>query len=183
MTKKSKLNQQQIKALAEKAVEHSKDLASKLPLFGHITWLYTQSAQHKHYFLQDLESRVLPAIVTEQCKIYLKTKGGGLPLAFVSWAYMSEQAEERYINSQRIAPGDWKSGDRVWLIDLLTPFGGAREVILDLSTKIHKDKAVNLLFPDDSGSVSRITLSELSGRHETAESPDKTIDTDSQTRH
>ena len=149
--------------LAKAAVESSRALAQKLPLLGHVTWLYTQSQQHKHYFIQDIESRVLPAIVTDQCKIYLQESATQLPLGYVSWAYLSEQAEERHIATQRIAPGDWKSGDRVWIIDFVVPFGGAAEALDDIRNKIHPGKEVHLLYPGADGKVGKTTLSELAG--------------------
>ena len=48
----------------------------------------------------------------------------GNPVGYASWALMSVEAEVRYIKqSSALSPEDWRSGDRLWIIDLITPFG------------------------------------------------------------
>jgi len=42
----------------------------------------------------------------------------------------------------RLAPGDWQSGDNLWLIDLVCPFGGTAEAVQQLREQTFKDRAV-----------------------------------------
>jgi cytolysin-activating lysine-acyltransferase len=35
-----------------------------------------------------------------------------------------------------LAPGDWKSGNEAWLIDLVAPFGGGGGLIKDVKEKV-----------------------------------------------
>lgn len=80
-----------------------------------------------------MEWRILPALVLEQAKLYLKNDA---PLAFASWGPLSEAVAERYRQAQRLAPADWKSGDQVWLVDLVAPFGGGDQVLKDLRENV-----------------------------------------------
>ncbi len=103
-------------------------------LFGEIAWLYTQSPLHKDWAVKSLEQWILPAILTRQCRLY---KRDGKPIAYVSWAYLSEEAEKRYVRASRdLHPKDWKSGERGWLIDVIAPFGDAKEVTRDLRNNV-----------------------------------------------
>lgn len=51
--------------------------------------------------------------------------GNGQPLAFATWAFLSEPV------SQRMAAGDvrlldiseWNEGDRLWIVDIVAPYG------------------------------------------------------------
>ena len=148
-------------AIKDKVLESSRDLASKLPVVGNVAWLYMRSQIHKHYFLQDMESRVLPPVMKGQCKLYLQTKTGGLPMAFVSWAYLSEEAEENYCATQRIAPKDWNSGENIWLVDMIAPHGGEVAIVKELYHKIFEKKAIHTFYPDEDGNLQKTTLQAL----------------------
>lgn len=98
-------------------------------LLINIGLLMMQSPAHRYFFLADLEWLVYPAVQHRQFKLYMKE---GRPIAYVSWARLSEQAEARFSVAGRLSPPEWTSGDRLWLVDILTPFGTADEVIRDL---------------------------------------------------
>ena len=51
----------------------------------------------------------------------------------------------------RIAPMDWKSGDNLWLMDLICPFGGQDEAMKELKEKAFKGKTVKTLQPAPGG--------------------------------
>lgn len=92
-----------------------------------------------------LQQWLLPAIVTQQMRIYRK---GGKPHAFVTWAKLSQEVEEAYVlNTSSLQPKDWRSGDRIWFIDWVAPFGGTWDMTRDLKEN---------LFPDDVGRFLRM---------------------------
>ena len=136
-------------------------LAGRLPFLGHVTWLATRSAAHRLLFLQDREWRVVPPLMLEQFKLYFDRKASGLPVAYVSWAYLTQQDEKDFVAHQRIAPGAWNAGDRLWLVDFMTPFGGARSILNDMYGAVHKGRDVNLLYPFDGGKPRVTTLRQL----------------------
>jgi len=143
----------------------SRELAKRLPAIGYVTWLCSQSPGHRQIFVQDLEWRVFPPILLGQYRLHTDSKVGGLPTAFASWAFLSEQAEAGYRETHRLRASDWRTGERLWLVDFITPFGGAARLLSDLYYEIHPEREVRLLYPDANGDSSETTLSTLMRRH------------------
>jgi cytolysin-activating lysine-acyltransferase len=74
------------------------------------------------------------------------------PIAYVSWAKMSEQCAARYKNSpHQLMAADWKSGEQIWIIGLITPFGGGQEVMKDLQEMVFAENTVQPLIPTMGG--------------------------------
>lgn len=94
-------------------------------MLGEVTWIMSQSPAHKHFAIGDLEWMVMPAILLEQFRVF---HGDKHPLGFALWAHLSEEAETRMTaavaagGGARLRPDDWKSGDRLWLVELVAPF-------------------------------------------------------------
>ncbi len=122
---------QQQAELIKLALEQTKEVFKKLPLLGPICFLAMNSSAHRFMFIADFEWRILPPVVFDQAKVYMREEQ---PIAFASWAFLSEEAAERYRKIGRLAPKDWKSGDEAWLIDVIAPFGSVEEIVKDLKT-------------------------------------------------
>src|SRR5215469_14651157 len=87
--------------------------------FGQAVWLMMNMPQFRHVFIADLEWMVLPPIMLNQ---YRLLKVGNRVVAFAAWAFLSEAVEKRLQEAgPRLAPADWKSGDRLWLISVFAP--------------------------------------------------------------
>ena len=119
---------------AQKVIDFAKSQASqmfhKLPLLGPVTWLMMQQAHTRHTLLSELEWRVIPALMLDQAKLYMRDES---PLAFVSWARLSPEAAQRYRTPpHQLSFNDWNSGDETWLVDVITPFGGLSKVMEEL---------------------------------------------------
>ena len=96
-------------------------------IFGQVVSVFLQSPRHRHLLLADLEWRVIPAIALKQYRL-VQHKGlpGGLPAGvpggFVSWALVNEEVEAQLQQPDfRLRPQDWKSGERVWIVDVAGP--------------------------------------------------------------
>lgn len=139
----------------------ARELAKRLPAIGYITWLCTRSQGHKQLFIQDMEWRLFPPVMLGQYKLRIDDKAGGLPTAYASWAFLSEEVEAGYRAAHRLRPGDWRSGDRLWLVDFLAPFGGALALLEELYFEVHRDREVRLLYPGAGGTPVETTLSEF----------------------
>jgi cytolysin-activating lysine-acyltransferase len=127
------------------ARQQARKVLGKIPLLGPVTWLMLQQAAHRHTLLSELEWRVMPALVLDQAKLYLKDEA---PVAFVSWAKLSEEVAQRYQAApHQLTLADWTSGDQLWLVDVFTPFGGAQEVLKNVREKIFAGQAVRQLMP------------------------------------
>jgi cytolysin-activating lysine-acyltransferase len=142
--------------LATLAKEQSKRVMEKIPLLGPVAWLMMQQSATRHTLLSELEWRVMPALVLNQSKLYMRDSA---PIAYVSWALLSEAVVERYKTApHQLTASDWKSGDQVWLIDLFTPFGGAQDVLKDVREVLFKGQVVHQLMPTAAPSIASKTL-------------------------
>jgi cytolysin-activating lysine-acyltransferase len=151
---------------------------------GQITWLFSQSPIHKHLAIGDLEWSVMPAIMVEQFRIFTfgplpgleqmkpedfmhgLTKEGleQMPLGVAFWGWLSEAAEAKVDAGQRLDPQDWKSGDRLWLLELISPFANtdnklSEAMLADLLQGPFAGKRFSLHRTDPvSGVKSKLTL-------------------------
>jgi len=97
---------------------------------GHAVWLMMKMPNYRHVFLSDLEWMLLPPILLNQYRLF---NADGKVVAFAAWAYLSEALEKRLQEAEpRLAPAEWKSGDRLWLINLFAPFGQADAALVEL---------------------------------------------------
>lgn len=117
--------------------------------------LLLQSPAHRYFFLADLEWLIYPPVQLRQFKLYMNEER---PVAYVSWALLSEDAEQRFLASRRLAPGDWRTGDRAWMIDLVAPFGGADAVFTDMRTKILPGRSFKRWRLDEQGNRQMDTI-------------------------
>ncbi|MEW5891762.1 MAG: toxin-activating lysine-acyltransferase [Pseudomonadota bacterium] len=128
------------------ALEQARDALAKLPILGPALWLYARDPVKKFMFLGDTDWAVLPPIVLDQCRLYTRS---GLPYAFVTWAFVNDQVDSRLRSSQpKIAPHEWKSGEHVWIIDAVAPFGQLEETLKELRETMFPGKKVSALLPD-----------------------------------
>lgn len=124
----------------DNADAHRSAAPSNLEMLGEMCWLYSHSRIHRSWPMISLQKWLLPAVLTQQMRVYRRE---GRPHAFVTWAKLSREVEEAYVrNTGSLQPRDWKSGDRIWFIDLVAPFGGTRQIAHDLKHDV---------FPNDVG--------------------------------
>lgn len=136
---------EELAGLVDLAKQQAHKVLGKIPLLGPVTWLMMQQAHSRHTLLSELEWRVMPALMLDQAKLYLKDDA---PVAFASWAKLSDATAQRYRSApHQLAMTDWASGDQIWLIDVFTPFGGAQEVLKDLREKVFAGQIVQQLIP------------------------------------
>ncbi len=76
-------------------------------------------------------------------KLYRKSSNTAAKLSYIGDAL----AENRHgliveAGATQLRPQDWKSGDRLWVVEVIAPFGGAEEMIRDLKAKVFPDREV-----------------------------------------
>ena len=110
---------------------------------GQVVWLLSQSPLHRELRIKELEWSFMPAILHEQFRIFrfgplpgLENVDPGtiapagiarealeqLPLGVAIWAKLSAIAETKLEKGERLTTEEWCSGDRVWLVELVSPF-------------------------------------------------------------
>ena len=105
-------------------------------VLGEITWLLTQSPVHKQLFIGDLEWFCMPAILLEQFRLFYGPTPQ-TPAAVALWASVTAETEERLkAGAHKLRPDEWSGGDRLWLIELVAPFGAQDEILKDLSASV-----------------------------------------------
>ncbi len=109
-------------------------------VLGASIWLWMHSAQHKEAPLEALPTLLLPAIKQRQ---YVLAFQNGKPVFFMIWAWLDEDAEQRYLTRKPLLlqENDWRSGTRMWVTDIVAPFGHSRQMA---------NLVLNELFPEHS---------------------------------
>jgi cytolysin-activating lysine-acyltransferase len=104
----------------------------------------SRSPNHKFAFLADLEWLVMPPLVLGQARLYRNEKND--PIAYVSWALVSDEVNERLKSGiARIQPPEWRCGPHPWVIDVVAPFGGAKEALETVQKTVFEGKTVPVL--------------------------------------
>jgi cytolysin-activating lysine-acyltransferase len=137
---------------------------------GQIVWLLSQSTIHRELRIKDLEYSFMPAVLHEQFRVFSfgplpgsenmdpaafakmgVTKEGleKMPLGVAIWAKLSEAAEAKLERGEKLDAEEWRSGDRVWLVELISPFATAdnklsEAMLLDLMQGPFKTTAFSL---------------------------------------
>ncbi|HWR04555.1 MAG TPA: toxin-activating lysine-acyltransferase [Humidesulfovibrio sp.] len=124
------------------------------PVLGMVVGLMMDSPMHQHLFLADVKWLVLPALALQQYRIFRKD---GVPVAYVSWAMLTEEAENRLKQGQmRLRPDEWKAGERSWIIDLVAPYGGQQEILADIKKSVFEGKTLRAVRPASAGQGSSV---------------------------
>ena len=113
-------------------------------VFGSAVWLWMHSASHRNAPLHMLSALLLPAIKHRQ---FVLASQNGQPVFYLAWANLSAEAEERYLhNSPQCMPeADWTSGDRLWILDWVAPFGHTRQLKRLLSHRLFPGQTAHAL--------------------------------------
>lgn len=62
------------------------------------------------------------------------------------WARVSDEVEAMLkAGATKVRPQDWKSGPKLWVIEVVAPFGCAEEMVKDLKAKVFPDEEITYL--------------------------------------
>ena len=84
--------------------------------FDEIINLYYKFNKYKKNTYPELYYHILPSINLNQYKVFKDEQG---IFGFVNWAYLSKEIEKSYIETSTIYKNEWKSGDYLWLYDIV----------------------------------------------------------------
>ncbi|MGD9785613.1 MAG: toxin-activating lysine-acyltransferase [Hyphomicrobiaceae bacterium] len=119
---------------------HAKTTSAVL---GEIVWLMSQSPLHKQFFISDLEWFVMTPVLLQQFRLYYDQQK---PIGVVLWARVSGEVEARLAEgADKLRPQDWKSGDKLWVVEVIAPFGGAEEMVKDLKAKVFPNDPIKFV--------------------------------------
>mgnify|MGYP003631014522 CR=1 FL=1 len=66
--------------------------------------------------LREIYYHIYPSLVLGQFKLHRDEQG---VYGFRNWAFLSKEAEKKFIDTREIGYQDWLSGDRTWVIDTI----------------------------------------------------------------
>ena len=103
-------------------------------VLGEVVWLMSQSSAHKTFFIADLEWFVMTPIILQQFRLFYDKEK---PIGVVFWGQVDAEVEERLAaGGAKLRPQNWKSGDRLWVTEVIAPFGGAPVMVAALKEKV-----------------------------------------------
>jgi len=124
---------------------------------GYALELLARSQYHRQPELgRYFNIEIFPALRQQQVRFYLTPEG--IPTAMITWAWLDEDVEREVQDTGRALRADeWKSGERLFLNDWVTPFGNTREVAKDVMNNVFPDARVaTSLRRNPDGTVRRI---------------------------
>ncbi|MGU9820586.1 MULTISPECIES: toxin-activating lysine-acyltransferase [Pseudomonas] len=112
---------------------------------GAAVWLWMHSASHRDVPLHTLNALLLPAIANRQFIIGYES---GRPVFYAAWCWFSVEAEQRYVQNPAISlpAHDWNSGERLWFLDWVTPFGHSARLARLVQRHLFADSRFSALY-------------------------------------
>lgn len=100
---------------------------SSTAVLGDVAWLMMESSWYRGHAVKDFARLVMPPIGHKQFRLFHE---GNVPIAFLSWAMLSPDAEGRFLADPfSLEPADWSSGDAAYLVDFLTRKNAFRKIL------------------------------------------------------
>jgi len=114
-------------------------------VFGTVVWLLMHSKSDRDIPLHALSALVLPPIKYRQ---FVLASEDGKPVFYLSWANLNEESEGRYLKNPPVCmrEGDWNSGDRMWILDWVAPFGHSYRITRLLERHIFANRCARSLY-------------------------------------
>lgn len=128
--------------------------------FGSACWLWLHSDRHRNIPLHTLATLLLPAI--KQRKFILVSEVGR-PVFYMSWADLDEESESRYLrhSPEQMRNEDWDSGDRLWILDWVAPFGHSKAMTRLVHNLLLSSRTARALY--HKGTQTGMRIKELHG--------------------
>lgn len=102
--------------------------------------LMSRSEVHKKFTVEDIGRLIIPAIIHNKVRFYVDN---GKMVGFTTFAFLSPEAEEGYLNGTRkLQPSDFKGEEgNMWFIDFVAPFGHTRPFVKALRKEFSSQRA------------------------------------------
>ncbi|MCE7901242.1 MAG: toxin-activating lysine-acyltransferase [Gammaproteobacteria bacterium PRO9] len=87
--------------------------------------LMSSSPFHKAWTPRDVLQWILPPMALGQ---YVLATSGGVGVAFATWAFVDDEGHQLLKAGRALKPEQWKSGQHIWVVDFIAPFGHCRDL-------------------------------------------------------
>lgn len=135
----------------EKHIETFETKAKVTEVMGEALLVLMNSNAHRlNFFVSDLEWLLLAPISKEQFRLYRDKEGK--PVGLILWAYVNEEANKRLeMGIGKLGFNEWKSGETLWIVDLIAPMGGGDKMLEELKNTAFKGKTFKYQSVDKDG--------------------------------
>lgn len=104
-------------------------------IIGGVMLLSQHSPLHRRYLVAEWRQRIIPALELNQFCYYEDDDGN--PIAFCNWAFLSESTRNELLSGIReISLSDWRSGQHIFIPEMIAPFGHGRAIVNDLRRRV-----------------------------------------------
>jgi len=100
---------------------------------GEAMWLLFQSPDYRSVQIGAIERLFLPAMRRNQFTLF---RDHDQAVGLASWALLNDEAERAYLETGHLSPNDWASGDHLWVIHFVAPFGGQAALAAALKQRV-----------------------------------------------
>ncbi len=101
---------------------------------------YHDEKRYRWFNTLDFANNLANPVSLGQCFIWFHAEKKH-PAAFLTWALMDEKTEQYFLEHDKMPGGveAWKSGNRLWLMDFVSPFGSTNQYVREVCRTIFKD--------------------------------------------
>jgi len=93
----------------------------RLRAYGDMIFLAFRSPRHAQMPVGLLRHYLEPPLVLGQFRLF---RFDGVARGLYTWGWLGPEAEHRLITGAPLAPEDWNSGKRLWIVDIMAPYKG-----------------------------------------------------------
>ncbi len=90
-----------------------------LQAYGALAFLYMHSPRHADWPVRALRLIIQPPVDLKQTRIFYYE---GVPRAACIWAHLDDEAEQAVLEGKLLRPIQWRSGPKLWLMEIVAPY-------------------------------------------------------------
>lgn len=115
--------------------------AAFLKEIGAVAFVMAQHGRHRDRPVHVLPSRIAHAAMARQIRIFYSAHSA--PLGYITWAWLSPEAERRWIDEPdaSLHPSEWTDGETLWIIDFVTVPGLERRLLNHVRDRLFADQS------------------------------------------
>ncbi len=100
---------------------HELPSGDKLRVYGDLLFLAFRSTRHARMTTATLRAYFEPPVELGQFRIF---RFDDVPRGMYTWAFLTPESERKLLLGEPLSPEEWRSGDRLWIMDIIAPYRG-----------------------------------------------------------
>lgn len=100
--------------------------------------LCAHSPIHRNWTLKHMAQWLVVPIQKRHYLVFVDEKGS--PVGFVTWAWLNTDTARQYCERVHLRPNEHCSGEQLWFLDFVSPFGHTRAMVRYLAQSLFKGR-------------------------------------------